>query len=336
MSVFQKGLLLFIGVIFIASCQSDPFDIDIGPIDIDQLHLRIDKSLAEASSVEEGHKALFENHEMIYGTYFQNILQLGNVNESVAPNNMKGFLNDPMMKDVQFQVDSCFSQNEILADEFIDAFEHFKYYFPQDTVPDIVFYNSGFNYGIFPMPSFIGVGLEWYIGKGNHLLTRLPPAQFPKYLKDKMDEEYMVADALRGWLLVKNTDKIKGKELIDQLVYFGKIAYITKACLPGEEEHIKFGYQPGQFAWCEQNEFMIWKSLVNEDLLFTKDARTINSFTGNAPFTKGFSSESPGKIAFFIGYNMVEDFMKKNQAMDMTEMLNTDAKTILNAYRPKD
>jgi len=313
MSVIQKGRFLIIGLLFLSACGSDPFDVDVSQVELDQVQLRVDQELKNSSSIKQAHKELLQESAVIYGTYFQNILQLGEVEKPMAHENIQGFMKDPMMSDVQNQIDSCYSQTEISSQGFIQAFKHYKYYFPEDTIPDIAFYNSGFNYGIYPMPTFIGIGLEWYIGSGNKLLERLPPAQFPKYLKDKMDEKFMVADAIRGWLLVKNTDKIKGKQMLDQLVYFGKIAYIVKACLPKEEDYIKFGYLPRQYEWCAQNEFLIWKTLVNEDLLFTKDSRTINSFIGNAPFTKGFSSESPGKLAFFIGYNMVEDYMKANE-----------------------
>jgi len=334
MSAIQKGFFLVIISWLFIGCDNDRFDIDVSSVSIDQRLVRIDEALSASVSVRENHEDILSKESLIYGVYYQDILQLGDIIQPSAHENLKGFLKDPMMTEVQAEIVKAFPEGEIYEEAFQDAFRHYKHYFPKESTPHIAFYNSGFNYGIYPTPEFIGIGLEWYIGKDNKMLERLPPSQFPQYLRDKMDPSFMVADALRGYLLVKYSDKVDGKQLINQLVYFGKIAYLMDACMPDAADHLKYGYQASQAEWCKQNEFQVWKSLVSEDLLYSKDRKMINGFIGNAPFTKGFSDKSPGKIAFFIGKMMVKDYAEANPKVTLKQLLNASYEDVLNAYRP--
>ena len=56
----------------------------------------------------------------------------------------------------------------------------------------------------------------------------------------------------------------------------------------------------------------MWEYLVEHDMLFSTDPMLIKKLTGDAPFTSYFTSESPGRAANWIGFRIVESYMRKN------------------------
>ncbi len=334
----QIFIFIIFSLLILTSCDTNRFDVDINQVELDNSFVRLDVELQNGSDslekMKEVHDQLIEKYPQVYTSYFSKILQLGDPSQPSAYQNVFAFVNDKMMVEVQQEVSAEFGKDLVGRQKIQNALKRYSVFFPEDTIPSVAMYNSGFNYGIYPTSSYIGIGLEWYVGADNELLKRLPPSQFPRYLKEKMQREYLPSDAIRGYLLVKHSDKVEGNTLLSQLVYFGKIAYLMDALMPEEPDYLKYGYTLEQAEWCEANEFNIWKTLVKDELLYVKDRKKINSYIGNAPYTKGFSEESPGKLAFFIGKVMVADYMDVHGELSLEEMMSASSSMILKEYRP--
>ena len=110
---------------------------------------------------------------------------------------------------------------------------------------------------------------------------------------------------------------IKGKQrlFIEQMVYFGKLLYLKDQFMPFEDESIRISYTPNELEWAYANEDMIWSFFIEEDLLFSSDIKLSNRFIAPAPFSKFYlalDNESPGRLGQFIGWQIVRQFMEKN------------------------
>lgn len=113
--------------------------------------------------------------------------------------------------------------------------------------------------------------------------------------------------------------------------------YLTKRMLPNQPDSLIFGYTPQQYKWCQRNENNIWTYLIENKLLFTTNLLDINKMINDAPFTSGFSRESPGRTAVWIGYRIVEQFMERNQEYTLDDLMKVnDYQYILNKakYKP--
>ena len=89
-------------------------------------------------------------------------------------------------------------------------------------------------------------------------------------------------------------------------------------------------------AWAEENEASIWEYFIHEDLLFSKKESKFRSFIDYAPFAKGMPKEAPGRVAYFIGYKMVSEYMENNK-IDIEELMYlTDSREFLqqSKYKP--
>ena len=56
----------------------------------------------------------------------------------------------------------------------------------------------------------------------------------------------------------------------------------------------------------------MWTFLVERKMLFSTDYMTINKLINPTPFTALFTNESPGRAAVWLGYKIIESYMKNN------------------------
>jgi len=96
------------------------------------------------------------------------------------------------------------------------------------------------------------------------------------------------------------------------------------------------GYNENQIQWCEDNEFAIWKFFIDKGLLYSNDQTMIIKYLNPAPFSKGMPKESPGQVAQWVGWQIVKEFMGKNNFTLEQLMSNNNAQFILqkSSYKP--
>ena len=218
--------------------------------------------------------------------------------------------------------------------EIEDLFKHFKYYFPETVMPKIYTVIAEMDYhnkAIYADDKLI-IALELYLGKSHQFYT------FPEYLKQNFEERQMMPDIVSSFA-VRKIPPPSEKTLLANMIYYGKELYMKDIMLPNHTDAEKIGYTPEQITWSQENESYIWRYFIEEDLLFSTDAKLENRFVNLAPFSKFYleiDNESPGRIGQWIGWQIVRSFMENNE-VSLPEMLKMDAKQIFerSKYKPK-
>ena len=218
--------------------------------------------------------------------------------------------------------------------EIEDLFKHFKYYFPETVMPKIYTVIAEMDYhnkAIYADDKLI-IALELYLGKSHKFYT------FPEYLKQNFEERQMMPDIVSSFA-VRKIPPPSEKTLLANMIYYGKELYMKDIMLPNYTDAEKIGYSPEQITWSQENESYIWRYFIEEDLLFSTDAKLENRFVNLAPFSKFYleiDNESPGRIGQWIGWQIVRSFMENNE-VSLQEMLKMDAKQIFerSKYKPK-
>jgi gliding motility-associated lipoprotein GldB len=218
--------------------------------------------------------------------------------------------------------------------EIEDLFKHFKYYFPETVMPKIYTVIAEMDYhnkAIYADDKLI-IALELYLGKSHQFYT------FPEYLKQNFEERQMMPDIVSSFAVRKIPPPAE-KTLLANMIYYGKELYMKDIMLPDYTDAEKMGYTPEQITWSQENESYIWRYFIEEDLLFSTDAKLENRFVNMAPFSKFYleiDNESPGRIGQWIGWQIVRSFMENNE-VSLQEMLKMDAKQIFerSKYKPK-
>jgi hypothetical protein len=109
---------------------------------------------------------------------------------------------------------------------------------------------------------------------------------------------------------------------MSEMIHYGKLKYFEKSMLPETPDEIIFGFTPGQFQFCRNNENQMWQYLIEKNLLFNSERLTIRKLIGEAPFTSYFTNESPGRAAVWLGFRIVESYMMKNPGVKIGDMMN--------------
>jgi hypothetical protein len=91
--------------------------------------------------------------------------------------------------------------------------------------------------------------------------------------------------------------------------------------LPEQPDSLIMGFTAEQMGFCLNNESRMWEYLVEEKVLFNTDRMTIQKFTGNGPFTGDFTRESPARAAVWLGWRMVEDYMRHNNRITLRDLM---------------
>jgi len=332
-----KTVLIMIASLAVA-CSGDPV-VEVEPSeDLDLRIGRLDQELFHAAPDSMASVSLkaYATYGEFYRVYIEQILQGAPINDPRLPMVLHRFVLDPDWSDAQRAVDSTLGDMEPQRVQFEEAFGRLHTLFPDSLVPRVVAFNSGFNYGIFPTDSVLGIGVEWFIGKDHPVIGYLAPEAFPQYVKDRMTPEMLVPSAVKGWLLVHYTRDIRGADLLTNLVETGKVMALLDALLPETDPHLKFAFSREQLAWCEANEFLVWKEIVSKDELYSKDNDLIARLMNDGPFTNGFPHESPGHIGEWIGYRMVSAYLEQNPKTTFAQLLALDdPRLILKDYKPR-
>ena len=123
------------------------------------------------------------------------------------------------------------------------------------------------------------------------------------------------------------------------MIFSGTQMYLYDVLLPHYSDEDKICYTPEQLKYCKDNEANMWRFFIEENLLYSNDAKLAQRFISPAPFSKfGLISdnETPGRIGVWVGWQIVRSFMENNN-IPMQQMLVMDAKEIFqkSKYKPK-
>jgi hypothetical protein len=326
-------LLVIIGF----SCSHDRWDVETQSIDYSAAIARLDKDIfaVNPESAFEEISALQRPYGNFLTLYFRDIMQTGSPDNPMSAQLLMRFTTDPMWEELQRDIELRFTDMGVYEMELGEAFKRYAVHFNQDTLPQLIAYNSGFNIGIYPTRHYLGIGLEWYAGSDLKVVQQLPPDLFPQYKRDKMQPQYLSVNALKGWLMVQHQDQLINENLLGRMIFAGKVLYVSKALMPAISEATLLNFTIEQLEWCEKNEWSIWNNLVEQDMIFTNNPKEINKLMGDGPFTPGMPAESPGGVGNWVAYHIVKSYMDKNQNVTLSALMNQkDDQQFLKTYKP--
>jgi len=182
----------------------------------------------------------------------------------------------------------------------------------------------------------LAIGLDKYLGSEDEFYRLLYPP-VPDYMRSVMIPEKITPDAMLAWIFTEFPYTDRKDNLLSQMIYNGRAFYMVHQLIPDLPDTLLWGFSSDQMNFSRKNEALMWEYLVEYKKLFASDPFTISQFIHEAPFTKDFSQESPGRVAIWIGYQIVSSYMAKNRDVSHGELMaENDYQNILNLskYNP--
>ncbi|MFL5753174.1 MAG: hypothetical protein ACJ76F_07200, partial [Bacteroidia bacterium] len=275
-----------------------------------------------------------------YGNYYYsfiyNVINQGDVRDSVLKA-VGQFISDPDMRQVYKDIQSKYRNEDIeeIGAELTGAFRYFKYHFPQAEMPKYyTSYISGFNFNVTTVDSTLGIGLDMYLGPESKYYQML---QWPRYKTRVMDRPYIVPDCMRGWIIHTFDKNEPINNLLNHMIFYGKMYYCLDAVLPDSPDSMKIGYSAKQMKYCNENEKNLWAYFTTNDRLYKNDLKEVAEYTSEGPFTAAISKECPPRIAMWVGLQIVRAYMDRNPDVTVAQLMSeSDAQKILtkSKYKP--
>jgi hypothetical protein len=258
-----------------------------------------------------------ENFGSFIDLFSTQIIQINLLDSQEYYNSLLDFTNDKDMREAYDSTALLFSDFSEIKDDLELAFGQVNFFFPSYPVPEITTFFGGFNYGVIAYDNNIGIGLENFLGKSSKYYKYLGD---PKYLRFQKQKRFISSNVLEVWFNEYFQKYLSGRDFLSQIIYKGKMMYFLDRMLPQLKIEDKFRFTADQMAWVVENELSIWEYFVQKDLLFSKKENDFRSFINYAPFAKGMPQEAPSRVAFFIGYKMVSEYMENNK-IDLDELI---------------
>lgn len=278
-----------------------------------------------------------------YGTFFcgfvEDDLRLAACYSDSVARLMNMFTHDPQIEATHRAVMEVFptQKREMLNELFTDVVRRWHHYFPTKAIPEIIYYCSAWNRSIATTDSIIGIALDCYLGPQHPITQKLSPDIFPAYVKENMDERYIVADAVKGYAAWNARNSYTQKDLLSELLFYGKIMYLAEALAPQLPDSTMMNWTTPQWQWAIAGEEQIWKTLANEKTMYHSKPFEINKWFADGPFTSaaGIPQESAPQLGVWMGWNIIRSYMKKHPEITPDELLaETDHQLLLSAYVP--
>ena len=325
-------LFLIVGLLF--SCGRDPLKVDTSGVDVQIEFVQLDAQIwsTPAADLPALRSKLANQLGEINDYHFGYILSIGRVSDTAFVNAVEAYKSDEAIKKMQREVELNFADLSKEQNQLKEAFTrvyamHDAWGYPKQ----IVWHNSLFQASVFCTETQLAIGMERYLGVSSPTVKSLPSEPFYDWIKAKFDRQFMIRDAVFNWFLTNVVDTEEGV-LAERMINYGKALLLTEAALPEIEKHIIARYSADEYKWAIDNEGSFWKFLVDTKGLFKSDEKAAASYFNDAPFTSGLPEKAPDRLGQFLGWRMVQQYVKKNK-VEWEDLLTIPYNKILQNYK---
>ncbi len=127
--------------------------------------------------------------------------------------------------------------------------------------------------------------------------------------------------------------------VLDRMLYEGALIYVMTRVIPDADARKVLAYTPEQWEWALENEADAWASLASRQLLYSTDRMVSAKLNNPSSATSILHKDAPGMLGRFIGYRIVESYMRNNQSTEISTLLtpefyNSRASLVNSGYSP--
>ena len=310
------------------------------PKDIEQVEVKIVRfdsaQLAvRPDSVKSDIEQLYADYEEFMPMFVEGILGLPTEDTAYLCEMYAQFLTDTVMGFAQTnaKAQEIFADVSSLQKALNTGLSRLHYLYPEWEIPTVYMFVSGFNSSVMYYENIMGLGVDMYLGSDYPYYNQV----VYNYQKQTMRKECVVGDLLSMYVAYHIPYNSKYNRLLEQMIFRGKQMFLLAQLLPDEPEWEVIGYSKEQWDWCEMYERGIWNRIMEKRDLFKTESMVLNSYMNDGPFTAEISQESPGRLGLWVGWRIVDSYMRNNENVSIQELINEgDAQKILEQsfYKP--
>jgi hypothetical protein len=233
------------------------------------------------------------------------------------------------------EVKRVFGDENALRLEFIDAFENLTYYYPNARIPKIETVLSGLENDMVVSDTLIIIGLDYFLGNG----AKYRPSMY-EYLLRQYNKENIVPSCMMLFGIDNKFNKTspEDKTVLADMIAFGKSYYFAKQMIPCTPDSVFIWYTPNEISGARKNQDLIWARFIEDKLLYATNHKLKQKYLGDRPKTVEVGPECPGRIAQWVGWEIVKKYMETHPDVSLSELMqmeNADKIFKESKYKPE-
>jgi hypothetical protein len=242
-------------------------------------------------------------------------------NDSVFINTIYNRLTNPHMDTLLMETHRVFGNLSDLKAEFKQAFANLKYYYPDFAPPKVQTVISGMDADLFVSDSLIIVGLDFFLGKG----AKYRPQEY-EYILRQYQKQNIVPSCMLIYGISNNFNKtnLADKTVLADMIAYGKSFYFAKHMLPCVADSVFIWYTPEEIKGSRKNQDLIWARFIQDQVLYSTSHMVKQKYLGERPKTLDVGPECPGRIAQWVGWQIINSYMDNHPDVKLPELMRED------------
>ena len=332
--LFGCGLLV-VGMLCGCGNKHQYIPKDIEAVEVEIVRFDNAQLAVRPDSVKQDIEQLYANYELFMPIFVEGILGLQTEDTSYLCEMYAQFLTDTVMGFAQTNTTAqeLFANVDSLQEALNTGFSRLHFLYPEWEIPTLYLFVSGFNSSVMYYENIMGVGVDMYLGSDYPYYNQV----VYDYQKQTMRKACVAGDVLSMYLAYHISYNSKYNRLLEQMIFRGKQLFLLAQLLPNEPVWEVIGYSKEQWDWCEQYEQAIWNRIMQKRDLFKTESNVLSSYMNDGPFTAEVTQDSPGRLGLWVGWRIVDSYMRNNKDVTLCELMNeNDAQKILEQsyYKP--
>ena len=343
----KKIYFILLGMLVLTGCQKGreyfPKGLEPQPIEV----VRFDRAIQNVHteglpdtgegvcSTLNDIRVLYEEYPVFMPLWVEDILGIPSPDTAYLAQALPEFLNDTVygFKQTNAREREMFADVRDIEDALSKAFARIVYLYPETEVPSVYLFISGFQTPIYFHDDLIGIGADMYLGSDYEYYNRV----VYEYQKQTMRKECIPVDVVSAYLFRTVPYTSTKSRLLDQMIYRGKIMYLTACIFDQTAGYEVMGWSKEQWQWCERHERAIWHLVMDKRDLFKTESLILTGYLNDGPFTSEVSQDAPGRLGIWLGWRIVASYMEHNEDVTLQQLMaEGDAQKILELshYKP--
>lgn len=332
----RKYVTIFIFLLLLSGCnKKDYFSGEAGKANVEIR--RFDNAIYELTKDSTKLESVMAEYPDFFPIFSGYILDTDPEDLTALREVIPTFLNDTIVgvKDAYEREQEIFADISDIQEELNMAFGRLLYLFPDFYVPTITVFVGGFNYQISLMDDDLAIGADMFLGSDYEVYNHLYNVY--QYQKPTMEKSYVSIGLVKTYLYQHIPFASNKSRLLENMIHGGKIMWLLQQLLPDKKPWEIMAWTEEQWKWCNQYEKDIWRLMMDKKDLYKSEQTVLASYLNDGPFTSEISQDSPARTGTWIGWQIVDAYMKNNPDVSIQQMLaEGDVQTILenSKYRP--
>ena len=258
------------------------------------------------------------------------LIEPGIWNDPAQLERLKAYLQDTVIIALHKAAEKTVKTDKIVK-ELETAFGYYNVFYPKDSIPQIITLIPGLDLTMPPVyfyDNFLCINVDMYLGKEHPFYGAVG---LPLYIAERCEPVYLCVDIFKKAIVYKHLKEEPCVTLLENMIHEGKKLYFAEMMFPEMPERYIIGYSAEKYDWANQYIGNIWSYMIEKNELFGKGDALMRCYIEETPFTKQFGNDSPGRLGIFLGWKLIQSYMKNNPEVTLPELMQTsDYQKILN------